>query len=68
MTHSRRDFLRTAAAGLASVSPLRSAASEDVIEVLVEEPIATIAPTIYGHFAENLGGVIYDGIWVGEDS
>ncbi len=23
---------------------------------------------IYGHFAEHLGGCIYDGIWVGEDS
>lgn len=38
------------------------------IEVLLSEPIATIAPEIYGHFAEHLGGVIYDGIWVGENS
>ena len=28
----------------------------------------TIAPEIYGHFAEHIGGVIYDGIWVGKDS
>ena len=28
----------------------------------------TIAPEIYGHFAEHLGRCIYDGIWVGEDS
>lgn len=28
----------------------------------------TIRPTIYGHFAEHIGGVIYDGLWVGEDS
>ena len=27
----------------------------------------TIAPEIYGHFAEHLGRCIYD-IWVGEDS
>jgi alpha-N-arabinofuranosidase len=30
--------------------------------------LGTISPDIYGHFAENLGGVIYDGIWVGENS
>lgn len=28
----------------------------------------TIAPEIYGHFTEHLGGVIYDGLWVGRDS
>ncbi|HET9984391.1 MAG TPA: alpha-L-arabinofuranosidase C-terminal domain-containing protein, partial [Longimicrobiales bacterium] len=38
------------------------------IEVLTGEPIGTIAPEIYGHFAEHLGGVVYDGSWVGEDS
>lgn len=27
-----------------------------------------IAPEIYGHFAEHIGGVIYDGIWVGKES
>jgi hypothetical protein len=27
-----------------------------------------IAPEIYGHFTEHIGGVIYDGIWVGRDS
>ena len=30
--------------------------------------MGTIAPEIYGHFAEHLGGVVYDGIWVGEGS
>jgi alpha-N-arabinofuranosidase len=65
---SRREFLCAAAAGMASAAALRSAASEGLIEVLVDEPIATIAPEIYGHFVENLGGVVYDGIWVGEDS
>jgi alpha-N-arabinofuranosidase len=45
------------------------AASADAhIEVLLDEPIGTISPTIYGHFTEHLGGVIYDGVWVGEDS
>lgn len=32
------------------------------------DPIGTINPNIYGHFAEHLGRCIYDGIWVGEDS
>jgi alpha-N-arabinofuranosidase len=44
------------------------ASADSRIEVLTAEPIGTIAPEIYGHFAEHLGGVIYDGIWVGEKS
>jgi len=28
----------------------------------------TINPMIYGHFTEHIGGVFYDGLWVGEDS
>ena len=28
----------------------------------------TISPMLYGHFAEHIGGVFYDGIWIGEDS
>ena len=28
----------------------------------------TIDPNIYGHFSEHIGGVFYDGLWVGEDS
>lgn len=43
-------------------------AVESRIDVLIKEPIATINPDIYGHFAEHLGGVIYDGVWVGEKS
>ncbi|HKN73838.1 MAG TPA: alpha-L-arabinofuranosidase C-terminal domain-containing protein [Candidatus Acidoferrum sp.] len=45
-----------------------SGATDAHIEVLLEEPLGIISPNIYGHFAEHLGGVIYDGIWVGEDS
>ena len=26
---------------------------------------AKINPAIYGHFSEMLGGVFYDGLWVG---
>lgn len=32
------------------------------------DKIGTINPNIYGHFAEHIGGVIYDGLWVGTDS
>ncbi|NLG14053.1 MAG: alpha-L-arabinofuranosidase [Lentisphaerae bacterium] len=31
-------------------------------------PLGTISPHIYGHFSEHIGGVFYDGIYVGEDS
>lgn len=27
-----------------------------------------INPNLYGHFSEHIGGVFYDGLWVGEDS
>lgn len=43
-------------------------ALESRIDVLINEPVATINPDIYGHFVEHLGGVVYDGIWVGEQS
>src|SRR5215510_1083397 len=78
---SRRDFLgatlagsialvaEPAAAGLRRATSLRRASAVDSrIEVLLNERIGKIAPEIYGHFAEHLGGVIYDGVWVGEDS
>lgn len=38
------------------------------IEILLQNEIGRINPNIYGHFVEHLGGVVYDGIWVGEDS
>jgi alpha-L-arabinofuranosidase len=38
------------------------------IEVLTGEPLGTISPNLYGHFTENLSGVVYDGIWVGRNS
>ncbi len=38
------------------------------VTVLLDEPIGTIQPAIYSQFAEHIGGVIYDGIWVGPDS
>ena len=38
------------------------------IIVRLDEPIATIRPELYGHFAEHLGGCIDGGLWVGADS
>jgi alpha-L-arabinofuranosidase len=71
----RREFLRGAVAIGAGVAVERaggltysSRAADSRIEVLLGEEIGTISPNIYGHFAEHLGGVIYDGIWVGENS
>jgi alpha-N-arabinofuranosidase len=50
-------------------SPAAFAQTADArIDVLLDEPLGTISPNIYGHFTENLSGVIYDGIWVGEKS
>ena len=65
----RRDFLRMAAAAAALVAaPRTSRAATARVDVLVNEPIGPITPDIYGHFVEHLGGVVYDGIWVGEGS
>ena len=57
--------MRTAAAGaacLASSGPLvtRMAAQspESRVDILLNEPVGTIAPEIYGHFVEHLGGVV----------
>jgi hypothetical protein len=78
----RREFLhKSLAAGAAGVLLRRTAMpldrgdsklspnpNDSRIEVLTGEPLGIISPNVYGHFAENLSGVIYDGIWVGRDS
>ncbi len=73
----RRQFLRTSLAGAGAIlaakasSPFawsQSNGGDGRIEVLLNEPLGTISPNIYGHFVENLSGVIYDGIWVGRNS
>jgi alpha-N-arabinofuranosidase len=73
----RRDFLRT---GFASAGCLLAARAyspfawadaktlDSRIEVLTGEPLGIISPNLYGHFTENLSGVIYDGVWVGANS
>ena len=38
------------------------------LTIRADQPGATINPNIYGHFAEHLGRLLYDGIWVGESS
>lgn len=75
MKISRRAALKSsafAATALALRGPrLFSQASSTVdahIDIIPGEPIATISPEIYSHFIEHLGGVIYDGVWVGRDS
>jgi alpha-N-arabinofuranosidase len=73
MTTGRRQFVRNTSlalgAALLSHKSTFAAASYDArIEVLLNEELGTISPNIYGHFAENLGAVIYDGVWVGENS
>ena len=71
MAAHRRDFLKSAAtAGLAAFAGLRplQAAADAEVEIDPSQPGPTINPHLYGHFIEHLGGVIYDGIWVGRDS
>ncbi|NLE13397.1 MAG: alpha-N-arabinofuranosidase [Clostridiales bacterium] len=38
------------------------------IELIPSESKGKINRNIYGHFSEHIGGVFYDGLWVGEDS
>jgi alpha-L-arabinofuranosidase len=71
----RRNFLRNTTLGagallLSKSLPFAHAAADldSRIEILLNEPLGTISPDIYGHFVENLSGVVYDGIWVGENS
>ncbi|PYX33869.1 MAG: alpha-L-arabinofuranosidase [Acidobacteria bacterium] len=72
----RREFLRTSSLGAGAFLLFRyssagasgAGAGDSRIEVLLHEPLGTISPNIYGHFTENLGAVIYDGVWVGPNS
>ena len=57
-------LMSAAVGGTAETTPVVSA----TMTVKPDRPIGTINPCIYGHFTEHLGGVIYDGIWVGKDS
>jgi alpha-N-arabinofuranosidase len=76
MDQRRRRFLLGASAagagwltGLGRGGAARSAhAADSRIEVLLGERLGRIPPEQHGHFVEHLGGCVYDGIWVGEDS
>ena len=69
----RREFLKNSAmagaAALALPSKKSGAQSHDAqIEIVADEELGSISRDIYGQFTEHIGGVIYDGVWVGEDS
>ena len=75
MKISRRAALKSSALAATALalrgSNLFSQASSAVdahIDIIPGEPIGTISTEIYSHFIEHLGGVIYDGVWVGPDS
>ena len=60
------------AAGLAASEAtkghaVRQGRADHSVTILLDEPIATIRPELYSQFTEHIGGVIYDGIWVGPD-
>ena len=69
----RRIAVTTATAVVASATPpilhaTGLVAPDLSVTVLLDEPIGTIRPALYSQFAEHIGGVIYDGIWVGPES
>ncbi len=72
MKIERREFLKTTLlAGAAAVIAPKIAfgqTAESKVEILINEPIGAVNPNLYSHFVEHLGGVVYDGIWVGEKS
>jgi alpha-L-arabinofuranosidase len=75
MKQNRRSFLKSSTLAVAAATlrraPLAAQAVAQTgarIEIIPSEPIGTIAPELYSHFIEHLGGVIYDGVWVGEGS
>jgi alpha-L-arabinofuranosidase len=69
-----------AAATLGGSSRTRLRAAEGggsraTLDLLLNEQIrepdgkpAIVSPLLHGHFTEHIGGVVYDGIWVGPDS
>ena len=68
----RREFVKNSlllgSAALIAPRSLLSQSVESRVEILLNEPIGAINPNLYSHFVEHLGGVVYDGIWVGEKS
>jgi len=67
---NRRSFLRASACASAAViaGAAPAFAADADIEITPSATGPEISPHLYGQFIEHLGGVIYDGIWVGRDS
>ena len=42
--------------------------SEARVTIGLADPIGTIRPPLYGHFAEHLGACIYGGCWLGGEA
>ena len=70
MTPSR--LMRTfAILAAAAVLPFGAGAAEPVqvrLDVTQQPAGPRIEPTVYGHFVEHLGRVVYEGLWVGPES
>jgi alpha-N-arabinofuranosidase len=67
MSIGRRTILKAAALGAAGALR-RTFAADLEVTLSPADAGAEISPHLYGHFIEHLGGVIYDGIWVGKAS
>jgi alpha-L-arabinofuranosidase len=68
----RRQFLKSSAmmGAVLAFSNRRvwARGADSHVEIFLDEPKGIIAPEVYGQFTEHIGGVIYDGVWVGEKS
>jgi alpha-L-arabinofuranosidase len=68
----RRQFLKNSAmtGAVLALSHKRgwATSANSRVEIFLDEPKGVIAPTVYGQFTEHIGGVIYDGVWVGKES
>ncbi|GGZ38471.1 alpha-N-arabinofuranosidase [Asticcacaulis endophyticus] len=66
--------LKTLMTGVALATTLMAAPALTQTAIKADLTIDTaksgkvIPPEIYGHFAEHLGRMVYEGVWVGEDS
>lgn len=54
--------------GIGSAIAQDASSYKATLNVRVDQPGPVINKNIYGQFAEHLGRLIYDGLWVGEDS
>jgi alpha-L-arabinofuranosidase len=60
--------LAASATGIPAIPSPRPDTMKARVNVLWGDRIGKINRNIYGHFAEHLGGCIYDAMWVGEGS